>query len=122
MSHSSILNLLQRVSIFNGIPQELLLSLAERLQLEQSDSGNTIINKGDEGNSMFVIAEGRVKIHDGEHVVAILEAGNFFGEFSLLDEAPRSMSVTALENISVIKISRVLFFELLQSQPEVAKK
>ena len=49
-------------------------------------------------------------------------ARNYFGEFSLLDEAPRSMSVSAVDEVHLFKISREQFFGLLQSQPEVAKK
>jgi serine phosphatase RsbU (regulator of sigma subunit) len=52
----------------------------------------------------------------------VLEDGNFFGEFSLLDEAPRSMSVTALTPVMVLSISRKLFYGLLQNQPELAQK
>jgi serine phosphatase RsbU (regulator of sigma subunit) len=122
MDSSTIIRLLQRVEIFLGIPEELLRNLADKLETRSFPSNTQIIKKGEEGNSMFIIAEGKVKIHDREHTVAQMEAGNFFGEFSLLDEAPRSMSVTALEDIQIIRISRQLFFELLQSQPEVAKK
>jgi serine phosphatase RsbU (regulator of sigma subunit) len=122
MDQASIFQLLKRVDIFTGIPDEMLKDFAGRLQLASFNSATTIINKGDHGDSMYVIAKGRVKIHDGEHTVAITEAGNFFGEFSLLDEAPRSMSVTSLEDVSAFIISRKLFYELLQSQPEIAKK
>jgi serine phosphatase RsbU (regulator of sigma subunit) len=71
---------------------------------------------------MYVIAKGKVKIHDKEHIVAVTEAGNFFGEFSLLDEGPRSMSVTTIDDVTAFIISRKLFYDLLQSQPEIAKK
>lgn len=122
MNSNAILELLQRVEIFNGIPTELLDKLALTLHADSFTAGTQVIHKGDSGNSMYVIGKGKVKIHDGEHVVAYMEAGNFFGEFSLLDEAPRSMSVTAVNEINILKISRELFYSLLQSQPEVAKK
>ena len=122
MIHSSIFELLSRVEIFNGIPEELLKDFANSLQITSFSEGTTIIKKGDHGDSMFVIASGKVKIHDGELVIAVTEAGNFFGEFSLLDAGPRSLSVTAIEDITVITITRELFYDLLQSHPEVAKK
>ncbi len=122
MQSTAIFELLKQVEIFNGIPEDLLNQLAGRLHTLSFQAGTAVINKGDEGNSMFIISKGKVKIHDGEHVVAIMEAGNFFGEFSLLDAAPRSMSVTAVEDIGILTIGRELFYELLQSQPEVAKK
>ncbi|HRH65281.1 MAG TPA: cyclic nucleotide-binding domain-containing protein [Bacteroidia bacterium] len=122
MISNAILELLQRVEIFNGIPPDLLINLAGKLDTLHHSAGSTIIRKGDQGNSMFVLVNGKVKIHDGEHIIAAMESGNYFGEFSLLDEAPRSMSVTALEDVHLIRIGREKFFELLQSQPEVAKK
>jgi len=122
MSEQSITELLHRVEIFHEIPDQLLKKLADRLNIDTIKSGTTIIQKGEDGDSMFVIAQGMVKVHDAEHTVATMEPGNFFGEFSLLDEAPRSMSVTAINETRLLKISRELFFDLLQSQPDVAKK
>lgn len=119
---STVYDLLKKLEIFAGIPEEMLHDFAGRLELKGFPSGTTIIQKGEHGDSMFVIASGRVKIHDGDHTVAETEAGNFFGEFSLLDAGPRSMSVTALEDITVLTITRELFFSLLQSQPEVAQR
>ncbi|MBK8364710.1 MAG: cyclic nucleotide-binding domain-containing protein [Bacteroidetes bacterium] len=92
------MNLIKTVEIFSSLPEDLLEQVANRLQVVSFLPNSTIIQKGDHGDSMFVIAKGKVKVHDGDHIVAITEAGNFFGEFSLLDAGPRSMSVTAIEN------------------------
>ncbi len=122
MNKDSILILLQKLDIFHGIPKDLLNQLADKLEIISFIPGKPIIHKGDHGDSMFIIAAGKVKIHDGEHTVAYLEAGSFFGEFSLLDAAPRSMSVTAVDEVKTISIGRELFFTLLQSQPDVTQK
>ncbi len=122
MNIDTITDLLKRVEIFVGIPADILNEFATHLEVTLFSTGTSIIKKGEEGNAMFVIAGGKVKIHDGEHVVATMEAGNFFGELSLLDTAPRSMSVTAIDDIKILSISRELFYNLLQSRPEVTKK
>lgn len=122
MTQTPIVDLIKNVEIFMGLPMELLHAFSSRLKITTFRPGSTIIQKGDHGDSMFVIARGKVKVHDGNHIVAITETGNFFGEFSLLDAGPRSMSVTALEQTDLIPITRELFYELLQSQPEIAKK
>lgn len=122
MIQTPIVDLIKNVEIFMGLPMELLHAFSSRLKITTFRPGSTIIQKGDHGDSMFVIARGKVKVHDGNHIVAITETGNFFGEFSLLDAGPRSMSVTALEQTDLIPITRELFYELLQSQPEIAKK
>lgn len=122
MTIQTIKELLLHIEIFKDIPEDLLNEFAGRLKTITFNPDTPIIHKGEDGDSMFVIANGKVKIHDGEHVVAFMEPGNFFGEFSLLDAAPRSMSVTAVSKLDIISINRELFFGLLQSQPEVAKK
>ena len=122
MNIDTITDLLKRVEIFVGIPADILNEFATHLEVTLFSTGTSIIKKGEEGNAMFVIAGGKVKIHDGEHVVATMDTGNFFGELSLLDTAPRSMSVTAIDDIKILSISRELFYNLLQSRPEVTKK
>lgn len=119
---NELVNLLQRVEIFQDIPEHLLENLCANLHIDHFPAGSPVIRKGAEGNSMFIITEGKVNIHDEDHIVATMQAGNFFGEFSLLDEAPRSMSVTTTTDSKLIKISRELFYSLIQSQPELAKK
>ncbi len=71
---------------------------------------------------MYIILSGQVKIHDDEHIVATMESGNYFGEFSLLDAAPRSMSVSAIDDVTVVSIQRDVFFKILQNQPDVSQK
>ncbi|MBP6334629.1 MAG: cyclic nucleotide-binding domain-containing protein [Bacteroidia bacterium] len=122
MNLNDSLTLLQQVEIFRGIPIELLSTLTENISAKSHKAGTLVIQKGDLGNSMFVIEKGKVKIHDKEHVVAIMEEGNFFGEFSLLDAAPRSMSVSAIDDVRLLEINQESFFELLKSQPHVAKR
>ena len=114
MNKISNIELLKNVEIFKGIDSNLLNHIAEIINNQTFISGTPIIQKGEEGNSMFIISSGKVKIHDGEHVVATMETGNFFGEFSLLDAAPRSMSVTALENVETLSITREIFYNLLK--------
>lgn len=120
MHTATIIQLLQKVEIFNDLPLPLLEQFAERLKIHSLPADTEIIRKGDEGDTMFVIATGKVKIHDGEHVVATMQDGNFFGEFSLLDSAPRSMSVTSVTDVTILPIKREIFYGLLQSQPEIA--
>ncbi len=122
MNKISIVELLKHIEIFKGIDSALLNQIGNTLQNNTFSRGTPIIHKGEEGDSMFIISSGKVKIHDGEHIVALMEAGNFFGEFSLLDAAPRSMSVTALEDVETISINREIFYNLLKNQPEVAQK
>lgn len=122
MKKINIVGLISQVEIFKDLPLELLNELGSMLNTTSFMEHQSIIKKGEEGDSMFIIGTGKVKVHDESHTIAVLETGNFFGEFSLLDAAPRSMTVTALEPVTVVGITRNLFYNLLNKQPEVAKK
>ncbi len=106
-----------KVSLFNKAEEAVLLHLAEKTIIKNYAFDEAIINKGDVGDAMFLILSGRLKVHDHEHQVATLETGELFGELSLLDREPRSMSVTALEPIQLGIIHRDDFFEVLEQYP-----
>ena len=106
-----------KVSLFNKAATAVLEHLAEKTILKNYAIDETVIHKGDVGDSMFLILTGRLKVHDHEHQVATLEKGELFGELSLLDREPRSMSVTALQPVQLGIIHRDDFFEVLEQYP-----
>jgi len=116
-----LIKVLRKVFLFQNLPDHLVKKLSESILIKDFDSNAVIINKGDEGNTMFVIISGKVKIHDGKEQVAEISEGNFFGEMSLLDDEPRSMSVTAVEKTSVAIIHRNDFFNVLNDFPAISK-
>jgi two-component system, NtrC family, sensor kinase len=117
----TLVNFLSKVSIFSKADISILNQLAEKTALNSFEAGENIIRKGDIGNMMYLIFSGDLKVHDGEHEVARLESGSFFGEQSLLDSEPRSMSVTALNPSVLGSISRNDFYEVLQTFPAMTK-
>jgi signal transduction histidine kinase len=112
---------LGKVSLFSKADSPILDHLADKTVLNSYSPDENIIKKGDVGNTMYLIFSGRLKVHDGEHEVAQLGSGDFFGELSLLDSEPRSMSVTALEASVLGGISRNDFYEVLKEFPEMTK-
>ncbi|MEP7171187.1 MAG: cyclic nucleotide-binding domain-containing protein, partial [Bacteroidota bacterium] len=117
----TLVSFLEKVSLFSKADVSILNHLAEKMVLNSYAANENIIRRGDIGNTMYLIFSGKLKVHDGEHDVAKLEEGGFFGELSLLDSEPRSMSVTALENSVLGSISRNDFYEVLQKFPEMTK-
>jgi CRP/FNR family cyclic AMP-dependent transcriptional regulator len=87
--------------------------------------GAIVLNEGDHSHSMYVILSGRVKVYlsdeEGNEVILnTLGTGDYFGELSLLDDAPRSASVVTLEPCRLLILSEGNFKQLLASHPEVA--
>ncbi len=121
MTDPKLIAILRKVDMFHDAPQEVLDQLAPLVTYHEYKENQLIIRKGDEGDSLFIIANGKVKIHDKEQVVAKMESGNFFGEISFLDAAPRSMSVSADTDAILYRISRDDFYSVFKNQPEVTQ-
>jgi CRP-like cAMP-binding protein len=71
---------------------------------------------------MYIIVDGRVRVHDGDQEIATLGEGNFFGEMALLDTVARSASVTAIEETRLLQIDQEPFYVLLEDHSEVGRR
>jgi two-component system, NtrC family, sensor kinase len=112
---------LSNVSLFNKAEASVLQHLADITSITNYKSDERIITKGEEGNAMYLILSGTCKVHDGAHQVAELKKGEVFGELSLLDSEPRSMSVSTLEDAVLGSIKRIDFYEVLKQFPEMTR-
>lgn len=110
---------LKAVNIFSNLPEHILAEIAEIIDIEEHTEGETIIYKGDIGNSMYLIRKGKVKVHDGDKIFARLNENDIVGELSLLAPVPRTANVTATENLVLFKIEREYFMDLLYEEPEL---
>ena len=113
--------LLKAVSIFAAIPHEILLDVASLLTERRLAAGENIFVKGEPGNSLFVVAEGCVRVHDGDRIIRRMSKFDFFGELSLLDSEPRAASVTAIEWTLVFRLAQESFYALMSEQPVIAR-
>lgn len=113
---------LKMTDIFSETSEEILVDIASIIVEEQVNAGETIVIKGDAGNCMYIIYEGKVRVFDGEHTFAQLENRDFFGELSLLDAQPRSASVSALEDTFLLRLDQHTFFEILSDRIEVTRE
>jgi CRP/FNR family cyclic AMP-dependent transcriptional regulator len=113
--------LLRAVSIFAETPEDILAEVASLLKPLEFKVGETIIHKGDCGDCMYIIAQGRVRAHDGERTLNYLGVADVFGEMALLDAEPRVASVTAAEDTRLLRLDRVPFQELMTTRAEVAR-
>src|SRR5918992_4613763 len=88
------------------------------------EPGEVIFHENDRGDAAYIIERGRVavtKLLNGRSVtLATLSAGEPFGEMSMIDDKPRSATVTAIESTAVREIPREGFFRSLQTNPDVA--
>ena len=113
MKGRQIVTYLSSLPFFAEVSRESLDQLCAGLEPENYDNTETIFLKGEEGDAMFVILEGRVKVHDNGHVYDYLKKGECFGEYSMIDNQTRSASITAADDTSVLRIKRDHFLELM---------
>lgn len=113
--------LLKTVSIFKDTSEEILAEIAGVLQEVELSAGETVFHKGDEGDCMYIIFDGKVKVHDGDSVFANFGVRDFFGELSLLDPEPRSASITALEDTFLLQLHQDAFYEIMADRIEVVR-
>jgi len=101
--------LLARVDLFAELEPEELASVVAQAERRQLRRGDVLFTEGDEPNELFVVEDGRIAIAnksvDGrESVVALMEAGDPFGEMGLFEGLGRSAEARALEPSTVIAI------------------
>ena len=117
---SSYVEHLRKVPIFGKLPARELESIARSLKERVYESGAVIVKQGDPGLGFFLIRQGRVEVaHDG-HRIRDLGAGEFFGEMALMEERPRSATVTAKERTTCLQLVRWDFRALLKENPGLA--
>ncbi|PWL38424.1 hypothetical protein DKG77_09155 [Flagellimonas aquimarina] len=110
-----IANFLKGVSFFSGVNRVSLLELCKNIKTKFFEKNERIINKGDIGDAMYVILNGKVNVHDKQHSYSTFSTADCFGEYALIDDEPRSASVTAMEDTSVLIIESKYFVELVST-------
>jgi CRP/FNR family transcriptional regulator, cyclic AMP receptor protein len=111
---------LKSIDLFSQIPGEDLAQVALITAEEPREAGDRVFAEGETGDALYMVMAGTVRVHREERLIAELGEGECFGEMALLDASPRSASVTALTEVSLLRISREDFQELLTDRPDVA--
>ena len=107
------------VDLFRDISGEEVSHVAQIAEEIEYGSEQTIFDEGDVGDSMFIIVDGAVRIHKGDKELAVLSKGKFVGEMALLDQEPRSASVTSTEETTLLEINGEDFYDLMASRMEI---
>jgi CRP/FNR family cyclic AMP-dependent transcriptional regulator len=88
------------------------------------EAGKIIFQEGDEGDQMYIIQSGKVKISrhisGKEHVLAILEKGDFFGEMAIVNKVQRSATVTAIDAVDLLAFNREGFLSMINKNAKIA--
>lgn len=119
MAHEEFL---ARVPIFANCTPDEIAAIAGVAQESRFAPGQIIVTQGTPGQAFYLVLAGRVEIvRDGTSLGAF-GPGDFFGEMSLLDSAPRSATIRAIEPTTCLMLSSWDFKHLLERHPSIAIK
>lgn len=109
-----------------SVPILASLTPAERLSLATSiddmrlERHHTILQAGEMGHELYILAEGQAVVVHQERAVAVLNPGDIFGEMSLLDRQPHEASVIALTPVHLLRLPAAALRHLIAQRPDVA--
>lgn len=114
--------MLKNISLFSSLNEQELAAI-ENVAIKKTFPKNTILfSTGDSTDALYVICEGKVKVtiddNEGKEIIlSMLGKGEYFGEMALLDDEPRSASVTTKETTQLLIISKNDFMDIFSSNP-----
>jgi CRP-like cAMP-binding protein len=98
---------------------EQIAQLADEIDLDQ---GRELTRLGESGREFFVLLEGEADVSQDGRSINTLRAGDFFGEIALVEDTPRTATVTATTPVRLLVITDRAFKQLLGKQPELQRK
>jgi len=119
------LKALRACGLFGAADDDVLSAVVRALRIRRFRRGDTIFHQGDPGDSLYVMASGSVKVvlpsEQGAEpaIVAVLGPGEFFGELSLLDGAPHSATIAAIEPSETLVLQRDAFLSLVDTDRDL---
>lgn len=116
------LQTLGKIPLFSEFNFNQLSKILEILEVKIYPVGMVLITEDTVGDSMFIILQGSANVTKNGHRLNTLRPGHYFGEMALIDDAPRSATVTSLESVKCLTLERTKLFNLLKKDMDVANK
>jgi len=113
---------LAKMTLFQQLNEREILRVLQVTEVSSFKDNQSIIEEGKEGDSLFVLLEGRASVKRGGSEIAQLVPGDHFGEMALVRGEPRSASVVSKGSSELMVIRRAEFFEILRQEHQLAVK
>jgi len=124
-SENPRLKLLKNVVLFKDLSMRELAVVDQMFHARHYLADEVIFDEGEEGQGLFVVLSGRVKITlpvDVDTVLIELGPGAFFGEVALLDQSVRTAQARAIEDAEIVALFRTEFYSLLETHSGIASR
>ncbi|HKX18280.1 MAG TPA: cyclic nucleotide-binding domain-containing protein [bacterium] len=114
--------LVEKVPLLAGLSQKEYGQLAHTVHEIEVPAGERLLTAGEPGGELFVIIDGEATVTNNKGRTTVLKAGDYFGEMSLIDGAPRSATVDASAPIRLLVLGQRDFWRVLDGAPSIARK
>jgi CRP/FNR family transcriptional regulator, cyclic AMP receptor protein len=112
---------LQDIDIFENTATEDLAFIAAITEEIEAKANTVLYKEGEKADSMYLVIEGSVNLHQKEREVMLAKPKDFFGTWALFDDEPRVVSATTLEECRLLKIDREEFYDLLADHTKITQ-
>ena len=124
MADNDTINKLRGLSFFSGLDDEQLEAVSQYVEHLYLEPDAVVFNEGDSGDSVYFIEIGSLEVSMdsdwGESInLATLSDGSSFGEMSVIDDLPRSATVKATTESSVLSLKKADFEKILDEHPKI---
>jgi serine/threonine protein phosphatase PrpC len=116
------LEVLKGMQMFRYLSYKELVRVSNIAEMIELKGEQVIFSAGQQGDAMYVVLSGTVKLTKGETLVTELGRGAHFGEMALVDRSVRSLGATAAEGTRLVVIHRKDFYEIIKREPALATK
>ena len=112
------IGLLRRMPLFQPLPPPELEGVARVMEPLAASTGEVLIREGEPGDLFYVIADGEVRVSTASGFESMLEHGDGFGEIALLNDSPRTATVTAIAETSLYTLTGEDFLRAVTGMPD----
>ena len=112
---------LQEVDAFANLDTEDLAHIASIGEEVTFPKGSVIFREKSNPDSMYLVLEGKVRLHQGEQEVMVAGKRNAFGTWALFDDEPRVVTATAIEDSHLLRIDKEDFIDLLADNVQITQ-
>ena len=122
MRQDAKVELISRVPLFEHCSKRELAAIAAIADQVELPEGRVLVKEGELGREFFVLVDGTVEVRKGAQQLAMLRAGDFFGEIALVSNSPRMATVETVSPVRALVVSSRDFWTLLDESPRTQRK
>ena len=133
MSGTDIVHLISDIEVFNHFSNEDLGILSQYFRRVPFKASDIILKEGEIGSAFYIVMQGALKVYLPQEIASgpelrasdvklnVLQAGDCFGEYAMIDRSPASASIIAITDGALIKVAAADFNQILDANDRIAK-